>query len=320
MTNKTTTFLLLLIMLQVIGCSNDRTQTIKIDTTDNDSITFIQKMESCENIYLPVGSSEVYVTDLHGSLYLLDGKNHSSLEIIKEVNYGKYMLGVVGNNDDKIFAVEGKQKWLSEGGRIRVFDNGLNSLGVIAEGYPGINGMTMDNDHNIYFATGNMNPFKTDGAIYRMLLSDEGTYGHPEVYINTEGSANGIFYNEIDKSIVFTETFSGVNKIDMTGKNVELVFGKSRLVEAFDDLCVDSNGNYWVADTPTGFIKMYNPRTKNVTRFIFKDVGIASSCKTRVENGKEILYITEISKRRGNLKHNGRGIIIVPVDYLLNKI
>ena len=94
---------------------------------------------------------------------------------------------------------------------------------------------------------------------------------------------------------------------------------KTRIVEGFDDLCVDSIGRIWVGDQPNGCIKMFNPNVNIIYKISIEDIGVITSCKIRKENGEEILYITEMKKPKSK-EFDGRGIIIIPLKEVIDKI
>lgn len=64
---------------------------------------------------------------------------------------------------------------------------------------------------------------------------------------------------------------------------------------------------------------MYDPILKKLKRFLFNELGVASSCRIRVENNMEIIYVTKIKKYKNSHKLDGRGIIRIPLNYLLYK-
>lgn len=138
----------------------------------------------------------------------------------------------------------------------------------------------------------------------------------PVEYLSGLSSPNGLNVGIETGNIIFSETFKGISSLDLKSNEIKKVFGKSRIVEGFDDLCLDSQGNYWVADQPNGFIKMYKPGSDKVIYFRNKAFGIASSCRIRFDEGEEMLYISEIKRNRKSKDYDGRGIIVIPVRSL----
>ncbi|MDA3901300.1 MAG: hypothetical protein PF637_12375 [Spirochaetes bacterium] len=62
-------------------------------------------------------------------------------------------------------------------------------------------------------------------------------------------------------------------------------------------------------------LKMYDPSNDTLIRYNISGFGQASSCRIRIEDDDEILYITELvapNKNREN-PYNGRGILRVPI-------
>ena len=90
-------------------------------------------------------------------------------------------------------------------------------------------------------------------------------------------------------------------------------------MEGCDDLCTDSGGNIWITDPGQGTVKMFNPGTGRLTRFIIDGIGQASSCRIRVEGGLDVLYITELKSPSAskNESFNGRGVLVVPAQSLI---
>ena len=88
--------------------------------------------------------------------------------------------------------------------------------------------------------------------------------------------------------------------------------------EAFDDLCTDSRDRLWMTDPNRRTIKRYDPATDTLVRYHLDGFGQASSCRIRVENGEEIMYITELKspEKEGDNPYNGRGVLRVPLRSL----
>lgn len=288
--------------------------------TDDPRVSFVTGMKGCENIYLSTDSSEFYVSDLSGHLYRVDKNSLTDeWEIQSSLKLDDYILGITRGPDDCIYAACSSENWLDKGGRVLQIQE--DNITEVSENhyYPGINGMTADNRGNIYFSTGNMDFFKPDGAIFRFAPGADGK-GDIHLFLENLQSPNGLIYNETDNSLVFSETFHGVNVMQLDNGNVRFLFGKTRMVEGFDDLCIDHSGNIWVTDPPRGSIKMFHLQSGKVIRFHLEGFGIASSCRIRMEKGKEILYITEIKQSTNSKTYNGRGVLMLPLEALTEQI
>ncbi len=62
------------------------------------------------------------------------------------------------------------------------------------------------------------------------------------------------------------------------------------------------------------FIKCYDQKMNRMTYYDIPAYGVASSCRIRIEEGQEILYIAEISSPAE--RYNGRGVVSVVLDEL----
>ena len=67
-------------------------------------------------------------------------------------------------------------------------------------------------------------------------------------------------------------------------------------------------------------VKIFNPRTGRLVRFVIMDIGQTSSCRLRIEKGKPVLYLTELKREQKTTsrKFDGRGVLVIPADDLLN--
>lgn len=298
------------------SCASNSKIVVSIpDEVVNES-TFVKGMKGAENIYLDKKSLDFYATDCSGSVYKVSGYSRKTLTIVKSLNLGAYALGIDMSTDGNLYVAASGKDWLEIGGRVFKVDSELRNYIPVTGYYPGINGVIIKGT-TIYFAAGKMSFFSKDGSIYKMTIPQEGEEVSPDTFISGLKSPNGLNLNWEGDKLIFSETFTGISSAGLDGNSIESVFGKSRVVEGFDDLAVDSYGNYWVADQPNGFIKMYNPVIKRVYYFRHKDLGIASSCRIRVENSENILYISEIKRSKKSKNYDGRGVIALPVEQLI---
>ena len=310
-------FNIILFSFLVCACSTSRVKTHYLSKNDFSNINFIEGMKGCENLHLSKNSLDIFVTDLTGKLYLISGTSHENLNVVKLLRINDYVLGIDEGSDKYLYVLSSSKEWLKKGGGINKIDVNLGKQEKITFDFAGVNGLAIDNQNNIYFTVGNMNMLKPKGAIYIMKALENNKYDTPIIFIENLKSPNGLFYDKKNNSLIFTEVFSGVKSINLENNKIKSIFGKTRLIEGFDDLCVDSKGNYWVADQPNGFIKMYNSHLNQVKRFLFKEFGVASSCRIRIDDGKEFIYVTEIKKNKNSKEYDGRGVIIIPIDLLL---
>jgi hypothetical protein len=90
-------------------------------------------------------------------------------------------------------------------------------------------------------------------------------------------------------------------------------------MDYFDDLCQDQAGNLWVADPGSGSLKEYIPGSGEVIRFKIRGIGQVSSCRIRIENGEEIIYLTELKQNPNKMlsgPFDGRGVFSMPLAEL----
>lgn len=287
---------------------------------DYKSLQFIQGMKGAENIFLVPDFSRIYVTDLSGVVYLLDENDKGLISIIQSLKIGNFATGVVQGQDGFLYvngSEHGMAGWLEHGGEVYQVDKELKAYKKITGKFKGINGLSIDAVGNLYFTTGDLEFFFPDGALYKMAYNQElKQYDAPELFIDKLGSANGIFYSEFYNSLVLTETFKKVSSINLKTRESELIFGKSKMIEGFDDLCVDSSGRIWAAEPIGGFLKMYDPKNQKLIRFHIKGLGLASSCRIREKNNKAFIFITE---REVDQKNDGRGLIVLSIKELLDE-
>lgn len=311
----------LILAMVLSSCSSNLVQTKETKTfslKDFTSAQFIQGMKGAENILLVPKSTMVYVTDLSGTIYLLDENEDGRMEIIKSMSIGKFANGIVQGKEGHLYVNASEYNmdgWLKYGGEVYRVDTELVSPVKITDKFKGLNGLSIDRKGDLYFATGDLEFFFPDGAIYKMPFNEElKQYGEPELYLDDLGSANGMFYSASHESVFFTETFSKVSMVNLQTIKVSEVFGKTKIVEGFDDLCLDSKGRIWVAEPTGGFLKMYDPKSNELIRFQIEELGVASSCGTRFKGEEEFIYVTE---REIDNKNDGRGLIILSIGELL---
>jgi sugar lactone lactonase YvrE len=97
------------------------------------------------------------------------------------------------------------------------------------------------------------------------------------------------------------------------------VLGKTGVFDFCGDLCTDASGRYWLAD-PGGFLKCYDAEAGELTRYKVNRCGRPASCRIRLEDGEEVIYVTELKRRGGpaalSKKCDGRGVVVIPLKEL----
>ena len=98
-----------------------------------------------------------------------------------------------------------------------------------------------------------------------------------------------------------------------------LIYRKGAFREAFDDLCVDGQGRLWMTDPTCPTLKVYDPADDSLVRIRITGFGQASSRRIRVEEGREILYVTELfaPERDRHNRYNGRGVLRVALESVM---
>jgi sugar lactone lactonase YvrE len=128
-----------------------------------------------------------------------------------------------------------------------------------------------------------------------------------------------MYFSVRENRLYFSETLSGVYRVDPGSGQAEKVFAKAKTMDFFDDLCQDQAGNLWVADPGSGSLKKYVSGTGELVRFKIRGIGQVSSCRIRIENGEEIIYLTELKQQPNKMlfgKFDGRGVFSVPLAEL----
>jgi sugar lactone lactonase YvrE len=308
--------------LQARLSSGVAAETVTVDIGELAGVSLVEVGRGCENLYLVPDSPRLYVTDLRGYVHLLDGLSREELGVAASRRLGReFAFGIDRGPDGYLYVAAPDGDWLREGGAIYRLDPELASCERITGNYPGLNGLAFDDRGHLYFAAGNLNPFNAKGAVYLLEARGEGRWAEPKVFLAERGSANGLYFDRRRRLLAFTETFRGVSAFRPRDYDVEAVVAKTKAVEGFDDLCRDREGNYWIADPGSAFVKRYDPTTKTLTRFVIEGCGQASSCRIRLEGGEEILYVTEL-RRKGGLwtaiagDNDGRGVFAIPLAEL----
>jgi len=294
--------------------------SVKLDSLDG--ARFITGMKGCENLFLEEGKRGFYVSSLDGKINYLGTDSSGFSGIDKSLKAGNAVMGLsVEKEGDLVAAVciNTLKEWRTRGGAIYRISHDLVTMEKITEDFPSMNGICIDSAGNLYFTSSNFNIFRPEGTIYRMLYKGYGLFESPQPYIPDAGLANGLFYDHFQDKIFFSNTFGGVYEFSPNENVLKDVYLKLRFMEACDDLCTDISGNIWMTDPGHSTVKMFNPGTNRLTRFSIEGIGQTSSCRIRSENGREMLYITELKKMQQPMSEtfDGRGVLVVPAQSLL---
>ncbi len=287
---------------------------IEMDSLEN--ARFIQGLNGCENLCFDLVSEGYYVSSLDGNITFLGSGQQRSYKA------GAGVSGLSVGKDGSLLAavcMGSLQDWKSRGAAIYRISGGFNAMERLSEDYPSMNGICHDSAGNLYFTTSNFKFMDPQGAVYRMNYKGNGNYALPELFIPEVGLANGLYYDKNQDRIYFSNTIGGVYSFTPDSPVLKEEYLKTGFMENCDDLCTDSGGNIWITDPGQGTVKMFNPGTGSLTRFIIEGMGQASSCRIRVEGGLDVLYITELKAPSKNKPEsfNGRGVLIVPAQSLI---
>ncbi len=291
---------------------------VKVNLADLRDARLIEGMRGAENLYLDPGSSHVYVTTLEGVIYLADADSGAVLGSLKA---GSYALGIDKGPDGFLYVGvcqgNGEADWKKTGGAVCRMDLALKGATPVTGNYPCLNGLAFDQQGSIFFASSNFDFMFPKGSVYCLAVTPDGPAGEAVRCDFPIGLANGMSYDRTGKRILLSDTLEAVWTLagNDGGFRADPVYRKAALQEAFDDLCVDSRGRLWMADPARGNLKVYDPAADSLVRFTISGFGQASSCRIRVEEGREILYVTELvgPVKEKDAKYNGRGVLRVPI-------
>ena len=294
--------------------------TVKLDSLEG--AKFITGMRGCENIYPEDGSKGVYVSCLDGNILYLDNDVSGNLVIIKSFKAGNAVTGLAIDKQGNLVAAvcnNTLKEWRTKGGSLYRISRNLVTMERLSGDFPSMNGICADSAGNLYFNSSNFNILRPEGTIYRMLYKGNGMFQSPEPYISDAGLANGLYYEHFQDKIYFSNTMAGVFEFQPKENVLHEVYLKLRFMEACDDLCTDIGGNVWMTDPGNSTVKMFNPGTSRLARFVIEGIGQTSSCRIRSEEGREMLYITELKQtyQPASLNFDGRGVLVVPAQSLL---
>lgn len=300
--------------------------TVKLALDDLDGAIFIDGMHACENLYVEQETMRVYVADLGGHIHLLDGETREKLEIVKTLDTGRTGLGLEKGPDGFVYAVLGIDRydtpaWMEQGGAVYRVDSGFNQVVKVTDNYPAMNGLACDGAGGCYFASSNWNFFKPEGNVYRFQIAPDGSASPPELAFQDLGLANGLHYNTRDNRMYLSDSLERVTAFTPGEHSLDLIYQKTKGMEAFDDICTDRQGHLWMTSPLESTLKVYNPQTKQLVRYDIEGVGQTTACAIREEQGEEVLYVTELNTKRSlrsMTAYDGRGLFIVPVKSLLN--
>jgi sugar lactone lactonase YvrE len=277
-------------------------------------------MEGCENLYLDPRSLRAYVTSLGGRIYLLDGPDGERLRVVRALDTGGYALGIDAGPDGRLYAgicpAASNREWKSPGGAIARLDRELGGFTLLTGPYPCLNGLAFDDQGRCFFASSNFNFLFPDGKLYVLQVGSGGQVAPPRLFADKVGLANGVLWDPASGRLLLSDTLQSIRSFSPRTGESRLEYRKAAFREAFDDFCLDAEGRLWMSDPVAWSLKMYDPARDLLIRFRIEGFGQASSCRVRREEGKQILYVTELRSpvKDRRFPYNGRGVLRVPLE------
>jgi sugar lactone lactonase YvrE len=295
--------------------------TLRVALSELPGAYWIDGMQAVENLYLDPSSHRVYATDLAGYVHQLDGESWDRLEIVRSVKLGESALGIDRGPDGALYVCVAQvdlRRWRTVGGSVVRLDPEMGSWKPITDPFPSINGLAFDGQGRAYFASSRFTPLPARGGVYVMDVNSTSAASSPKLLFAGLGMTNGMRLGP-EGRVYFTDTLVGTYAFSPDGGAPSLVYRKTRRTEGFDDLCIDGEGRLWMADPGRSTVKLFDPRADRLLRFRIEGIGQISACGLRVSEGREILYLTEIHRSTNPLlgSHDGRGVVVIPVDVLL---
>jgi hypothetical protein len=283
---------------------------------------FIQGMNGCENRALSPFGTDFYVSCLDGQIYHLSRRGSGRFSVNQSFKPGNQALGMAIGSDSLLYVNLGQGKpeeWMTRGGGVFRMKPGTNDFERLTEDYQAVNGLASDSRGDIYFTSSNFNFFRPEGRIYQVKHLADGGFSPPVLLLEDAGVSNGLYYSPAEDKFYYSNTLGGVYSFLPGDTNLREEYLKLRFLEACDDLCTDISGNIWMSDPGYSTLKMYNPGTNRLVRFVIQGIGQTSSVRTRTEEGMEMLYITELKKEQKPMKQewDGRGVLVVPARSLI---
>jgi hypothetical protein len=331
--------LFLIILSSLFSCYSYQAVEVELDSSLSE-IVFTHGLTGGENLYLDSESMKSYFTCLDGRVVLFDGKDRYALQEVNQIQPGNSALGIVAAPSGKIYFGCCVGDWMKEGAAIWQAEMDLSHPVAITQAYPCLNGVDLGPDGALYFAAARFSMSRPKGWIYKLTAAQLNSMNpeasltaqmclpisplilEPELWKEVDLCANGVFYSDLRDRLFITGTFRGVASLIPEVKELSMELEKSRMIEGFDDLCIDSKGRIIVGDQPNGFIKSYDPKTGELKRFLLEGFGVGSSCRIRKELNpdtgdlEEILYVTEFKKSALDTSFTGDCFVSLPVRLL----
>jgi sugar lactone lactonase YvrE len=274
--------------------------------------------------------------------------NGKSGAVISSLKVGGYALGIDRGPDGMLYVGvcpgSTESAWKKTGGAVYRVDAALTGARPVTAPYPCLNGLAFDDRGNLFFASSNFDFLFPEGAVFVLSVAEDGTVGAASSCVPRMGLANGMCFDRRNERILWSDTLECAGCLERVGGSPArladpdptkaaaagaaasaagnyrsaVVYRKTVFMEAFDDLCVDRLGRLWMTDPIRGTIKVFDPGADSLVRYDLKGFGQASSCRIRLEEGREMLYVTELvaSTKEKGVPDNGRGLLRLPLSAL----
>jgi sugar lactone lactonase YvrE len=299
-----------------------KVRQVDLNLDEISSAVFTSGIEGCENLWLDPGSMRVLVTDLTGNISELNGSSRDSLKITNQLKLADFVTGIDVSEQHEIIAAACKgtvDDWKKTGGHLYQIDSSLTTATKIGGPIPSVNGIAFGPEGRLYVTSSNFNAFDPKGQV---LSLDFENPIDTKVVIHEAGMANGLYYEHKTGEFLLSNTVEGIFRIYKDSFAFEPVYFKTAFMEYTDDICKDDRGNLWMTDPGNSTVKVLIPGDTLLVRFRIKGIGQTSSCRTRIENGDEIIYITELKQEQAPMSNvnDGRGVLSVKLEELYGYI
>jgi sugar lactone lactonase YvrE len=288
-------------------------------------VQFVEGMNGAENLWFRPNSTGFFVTCLDGQIHYIDQDGNGKYRIMKSIRPGTAVTGICPVSDSMLAVIVCRhpmEEWISKGGSVYLMPVSMDTLIRISDDFPAANGICTDSRGNLYFTSCNFKFTHPEGNLYLMEKKTDGSYSIPVPLFENTGLSNGMSYDRRQDRIFFSNTIGGVYSFVPGETSYRPEYLKLHFMEACDDLCTDISGNIWMTDPGHSAVKVFNPGTNRLMRFIIKGTGQTSSCRIRNESGQEMVYLTELKQENQTSQRifDGKRVVIVPARDLLGKI
>jgi hypothetical protein len=271
----------------------------------------------CENLLLDTTSLTLFVSSMSGHLFSFNGARREDLAK-NQLDLGKiakgYCSGIARDVRGNVYVGVTNSCCIVTKSWIVKFDlpaRKRDTLTTLKNPFTMINGISYDGVSGLYFCC---EPYLWAGGVYRLKLV--APY-QVDTVVRRTWLANGISASNTDSLVYFTKTTRGLFCFGRANPGAIVKprrLLKGSLCNSFDDFCIDKSGRFWIADPERSRIRVADVHNGTIIHIKFRNFGYPTSCRTRIEDGREYLYVT------GAKKSNGFGVVSASTDEILNAV